>query len=137
MGELLVQLRLLQHDVQAAPPLRDSGNDLIAVRYKTFKTIQIKTTVNKRFSIEYKKLPDIYDFLALVYLDGEASNIRLDASNIFLIPKDVVDARKFPRRVDKLRKSAFLLSREYIDELFPERHFQHYGSVFDISTAQT
>jgi hypothetical protein len=31
LGELLVQLRLLQFDVQAAPPLKDSGNDLIAV----------------------------------------------------------------------------------------------------------
>ncbi len=31
-GELLVQLRLLEFDVQAAPPLKDSGNDLIAIR---------------------------------------------------------------------------------------------------------
>jgi hypothetical protein len=28
--ELLVQIRLLQYGVQAAPPIKDSGNDLIA-----------------------------------------------------------------------------------------------------------
>lgn len=31
IGELLVQIRLLQFGVQAAPPIKDSGNDLIAV----------------------------------------------------------------------------------------------------------
>lgn len=30
LGELLVQFRLLQFDIQAAPPLKDSGNDLVA-----------------------------------------------------------------------------------------------------------
>ncbi len=29
IGEILVQLRLLQYEVQAAPALKDSGNDLI------------------------------------------------------------------------------------------------------------
>jgi len=29
-GELLVQLRLLQYDVQAVQPLKDSGNDCTA-----------------------------------------------------------------------------------------------------------
>ena len=32
IGELLVQLRLLQYNVQAAPPIKDSGNDLIAIK---------------------------------------------------------------------------------------------------------
>jgi len=44
IGELLVQLRLLQFHVQAAAPLKDSGNDLIAVRATRFHTIQVKTT---------------------------------------------------------------------------------------------
>jgi hypothetical protein len=41
VGELLVQLRLLEYDVQAAPPLKDSGNDLIAIRGGQFRAIQV------------------------------------------------------------------------------------------------
>jgi 5-hydroxyisourate hydrolase-like protein (transthyretin family) len=44
IGELLVQLRFLQYDVQAAPPLKDSGNDLIAIRGEQWRAIQVKTT---------------------------------------------------------------------------------------------
>ena len=46
VGELLVQLRLLQYGVQAAPPLKDSGNDLIALKGYEIRTIQVKTSAN-------------------------------------------------------------------------------------------
>jgi len=44
-------LRLFQHGVQAAPPLKDSGNDLIAVRERVFRAIQVKTTTQDRFDL--------------------------------------------------------------------------------------
>lgn len=44
IGELLVQLRLLEFGVQAAPPIKDSGNDLIAIKGEVVKFIQIKTS---------------------------------------------------------------------------------------------
>ncbi|HRH93926.1 MAG TPA: hypothetical protein PKV72_05345 [Candidatus Peribacteria bacterium] len=47
LGELIAQLRLLELDVQAAPPLSDTGNDLIGVKGRVMKSIQIKTTTNK------------------------------------------------------------------------------------------
>ena len=47
IGELLVQTRLLQYGVQAAPPLKDSGNDLIALKGDAIKTIQVKTCTNR------------------------------------------------------------------------------------------
>ena len=51
-GELLVQLRLFQYGVQAAPPLTDSGNDLIAIKGHIFKAIQVKTTeVDGKFKV--------------------------------------------------------------------------------------
>ncbi len=53
-GELLVQIRLLQHGVQAAPPIKDSGNDLIAIRRTVFKAVQVKTTVQE-FPINLSK----------------------------------------------------------------------------------
>lgn len=69
IGELLVQLRLLQYDVQAAPPLKDSGNDLIAAKGDRFKSIQVRTTTTGRF----EKPPEnkIYHILAIVHLAGE------------------------------------------------------------------
>lgn len=47
IGELLVQTCLLQYGVQAAPPLKDSGNDLIALKGDAIKTIQVKTCTNR------------------------------------------------------------------------------------------
>ena len=39
IGELLVQLRLLLYQVQAAHPIKDSGNDLIAVKGEVSRAI--------------------------------------------------------------------------------------------------
>jgi len=113
VGELLVQLRLLQFDVQAAPPIKDSGNDLIAVRGSRFCAIQVKTTAGKTYSVA--KLPEFYHILAVVQLAGEGSVLYLDASRIFFIPKDRV--RDAPRRIDKI--GYFELCQEQIDFLFP------------------
>ena len=46
IGELLVQLRLLQYGVQAAAPLKDSGNDLIALKGFAIRCIQVKTSTD-------------------------------------------------------------------------------------------
>jgi len=44
LGELLVQIRLLQFDVQCARSKSDSGNDWLATRGDAFRAIQVKTT---------------------------------------------------------------------------------------------
>lgn len=98
IGELLVQLRLLQYGVQAAPPLIDSGNDLIAIRGEIFRAIQVKTTTTGTYSI--KRLPALYHILAVVHLVGDTKNIYLDKSKVFLIPKDKVDDA--PKNIEKL-----------------------------------
>jgi hypothetical protein len=43
LGELLVQIRLLQHDVQSVSPHKDTGNDLLAVKDEALRAIQVKT----------------------------------------------------------------------------------------------
>ena len=86
IGELLVQLRLLQHNIQAAPPLKDSGNDLVALKGRQIKLIQVKTTTSAIFP----KLPGkkkIYDLLAIVDLRGYDQTLDLESTNIYLIPK--------------------------------------------------
>jgi hypothetical protein len=88
IGELLVQLRLLQFHVQAAPPLKDSGNDLIACYGEVIKTIQVKTTTTSNQNPPTK--PNIrkkYNILAIVRLSGYDETILLDKSKIYLIPK--------------------------------------------------
>lgn len=46
LGELLVQIRLLQCGVQAAPSIKDSGNDLIAVNGKEFRAVSVPDEEN-------------------------------------------------------------------------------------------
>lgn len=88
IGELLVQLRLLEYDIQAAPPLKDSGNDLIAIKGEIFKAIQVKTSRTDKFI-----LGNLHEFhiLALVHLISENTNILLDESKIYLLPKNEVN----------------------------------------------
>lgn len=73
LSELLVQLRLLQYGVQAAPPLKDSGNDLIAVSGFEMRCIQVKTTsaVLPAWPPDAKR----DHLLAIVRLRGEGGEI--------------------------------------------------------------
>lgn len=89
IGELLVQTRLLQYGVQAAPPLKDSGNDLIAVRGEAFRGVQVKTTASH--NLRWQNLPEHYHILALVELFGEDENIILDSSLVYLVPRSEVE----------------------------------------------
>ncbi len=83
IGELLVTLRLLERGVQAAPPIKDSGNDLIAVKGESFRAIQVKTTTTNRFN--NLDFPDLFHIAALVHLTKEGSTYNLEESRIFLL----------------------------------------------------
>jgi hypothetical protein len=112
VGELLVQLRLLQFGVQAAAPIKDSGNDLIAVKGDAFRSIQIKTCTDGNFS--FQRLPPRYHILAFVDLRGEDAQLFLDQSQIFLIPKDKVAVVSKTRSL--LRN--FVMNDRLVEELF-------------------
>lgn len=90
VGELLVQMRLLEYGVQAAPPLKDSGNDLIAIRGEIVKFIQVKTEQRQR------NLPKIYHLLVMVDLRKNSSgNFLYDKSKIWVLTKgDPINARR-------------------------------------------
>ncbi|MEA5114507.1 MAG: hypothetical protein VB050_10820 [Geobacteraceae bacterium] len=103
IGELLVQLRLLQYNIQAAPPIKDSGNDLVALKGRQIRLIQVKTTATDTFP----KLPGkmkIYDLLAIVDLRGYDRTLRLDETRIFLIRKE--DLSKINKRLESLEAYA-------------------------------
>lgn len=88
VGELLVQIRLLQFGVQAAPPIKDSGNDLIAVSGDVFRAVSVRTTTTGSYN---KPLADrAYHVLAVVNLVGNGRHIDLDASEVFLVSRDAV-----------------------------------------------
>jgi len=112
IGELLVQLRLLQYGVQAAPPLKDSGNDLIAVRGEAFRGVQVKTTAKNQLS--WNDLPEHYHILALVSLVGEGDKIDLDRSDVFLVER--ADVPNLSRRNTDFE--AYRICRRLIDKLF-------------------
>lgn len=88
IGELLVQLRLLQYNVQAAPPLKDTGNDLIAIKGESVRFLQVKSTQSNNVSNLNKLKTNIYHILAIVKLEKSEEELFLDRSRIFLIPKD-------------------------------------------------
>lgn len=82
IGELLVQLRLLELGIQAAPPIKDSGNDLIAIKGEIVKFIQVKTEYRLR------NLPKVYHLIATVDLQYDKDkNLALDKSKVLILKK--------------------------------------------------
>ena len=109
IGELFVQLKLLELGVQAAPPLKDSGNDLIAIKEGVVKFIQVKTTTtNNKYNSA--SLPKVYHFVAWVKLKIEKKMILFDKSEIFFIEKD--------GKIEEKKK----LSESLIDNIWPTIH---------------
>ncbi len=115
VGELLVQLRLLQHDVQAVPPHKDTGNDLLAVRGDTFRAVQVKTFANTDvFEFNRRDLMSrAFHILAIVQLQGEDRKILLDESTVFLLRRAEVSKGRFTANELRCRKLD-----DRIDELF-------------------
>lgn len=112
LGELLVQIRLLQYGVQAAPPIKDSGNDLIAVNGKEFRAVSVRTTTTRTYS--KPKARRLYHVLAVVYLVGDDREVFLDRSQVFLIPQAEVAAASTD--CEELGKYKF--SRQLVEKLF-------------------
>ena len=121
-GELLVQLRLLQYEVQAAPPVKDTGNDLIAVKGFVFKAIQVKTT-KQDGSFKLGRLKKrCYHLAALVALHMNGPDeVNLDETRIVLVPREeLVPCDKTEQRtactIDSLGR--WQLNAELVDYLF-------------------
>ena len=112
VGELLVQLRLLQHGVQAAPPLRDSGNDLIALNGFSFRCVQVKTTTSALPT--WPSVDKRYHLLAIVRLVRTEDSLLLDDSQIYLLKKEELNGVK--RSWEGL--TPFLLTSGRVAELF-------------------
>ena len=117
LGELLVQLRLLEFDVQAAPPLKDSGNDLIAIRGTAMRAIQVKATKIEEDGYRFRvdDLPPLYHALAIVKFEGDENTLHLDRSRIFLLAKN--DVRNGRWSEDELNRHS--ICADIIDTLFP------------------
>ncbi len=112
VGELLVQIRLLQYGVQAAPPIKDSGNDLIAVNGKEFRAVSVRTTTTGSYS--RPETERLYHVLAVVFLVGNERDVSLDQSEVFLIPQADVTAAS----TDCTKLAKYKLSRELVEALF-------------------
>src|SRR5258708_5952482 len=91
LGELIVQLRLLQFDVQSVSPHKDTGNDLLATRGDVFRALQVKTTRSTDGPIRFP-LPEMmkrrFHILALVFLVGENRRLDVDQCGVFLLQRD-------------------------------------------------
>jgi hypothetical protein len=112
LGELLVQIRLLQFGVPAAMPIKDSGNDLIAVNGREFRAVSVRTTTTGCY--RKPETDRAYDVLAVVHMAGEGREMFLDQSEIFLMPHSAV--ARAPLMCSKLRE--FVWSPDAIEQLF-------------------
>ena len=115
IGELLVQIRLLQYGVQAAAPIKDSGNDLIALKGYAIKTIQVKTCT-ARFDTPLD-LPEKYHLVALVKLHGYDTELQLDGTKVYLLPREQLGNLRINRPEEI---EPFAISQGLVDELFVE-----------------
>lgn len=116
VGELLVSLKLLQYGVQAAPPLKDSGNDLIAIHRESLQAIQVKTIRKGTFnnSSLWKKL---FHLVAYVFLVEEKGEFNLKETRVFLMHRDELnEIKKSTFSVEELE--AYELSRDRVNWLF-------------------
>jgi hypothetical protein len=114
-GELFVQFRLLQFDVQAAAPLEDSGNDLIAVRGEVFRAISVRATTGETFN--KPKAERLYHVLAVVrFQKSEVGEVLLDKTELFLVPRHHV--AHLPNKVSEL--SRYQICEELVDAFFPK-----------------
>jgi hypothetical protein len=112
LGELLVQARLLQYSVQAAPPIKDSGNDLIAVNGSEFRAVSVRTTTTGTYN--KPEAARLYHILAVVYLVGDDCEVSLDGSQIFLIPREEVAAAS----TDYENLGRYKFTRQLVEQLF-------------------
>lgn len=119
LGELLVQARLLCYGVQAAPPLKDSGNDLIAVKGPVMRAMQVKATRNFRYVAPSKK--SAYHILAVVQLIGEGQFVDFQSSKIYLIPRPLV--HQLPREFSKIQD--WEISPRVVELLFQQPQCPH------------
>lgn len=113
LGELLVQIRLFEYGVQASPPIKDSGNDLIAIKEDCFRAVQVKTRTTELFSVG--ELPERYHILALVSLVARDGTLHLDESRVYLVPRSVVESKRISR-FDQVEE--YLINRSLVESLF-------------------
>lgn len=117
IGELLVQIRLLQYDVQAVATHKDTGNDLLATKGEIFRAIQVKTTRTRgrQITFKYRQLmTKNFHILVLVRLSGDDRRVDLDQSDVYLLRRDEVTKSCFQR--EELEE--FRLGAKRINELF-------------------
>lgn len=114
LGELLVQLRLLQYGIQAAPPIKDSGNDLIGIKGRVVKFIQVKTRSAENLAFNTRGLKNRdFDLLFLVTLARKGNEISFDNSIIDVLTKEDFNKGNY-RNLDKPNR----ISNERINVLW-------------------
>jgi hypothetical protein len=119
IAELLVQLRLLECDVQAAPPIKDSGNDLIAIRGRQFRAVQVRGTTREVIDKPNERV--LYDILAVVQLPLRDGRYSTSDARIYLFAQDEVAT--LTGKVSLY--DSHLFSPDLIERFFSDHGAQH------------
>ena len=116
IGELLTQIRFLQCGVELSIPVIDSGNDIVALKGKKVKLIQVKTKKHNSKRWNFPNLRE-YDILVLINF-GEDEN-KLDEAEIYLLSKKKVSNKK---SIGLRSVKEYKLSDTLINTLFNQNH---------------
>jgi hypothetical protein len=116
IGELLTQIRFLQYGVELSIPVIDSGNDIVALKGKKVKLIQVKTKKHNSKRWNFPNLRE-YDILVLINF-GEDEN-KLDEAKIYLLSKEEVSNKK---SIGFMGIEKYELSTTLIYTLFNQNH---------------
>jgi hypothetical protein len=103
LGELFCQIRLLEYGVQSSFPLKDSGNDLVAIHARTIKLIQVKTTSALK-KPDMSKVWDLYLFVELEYNDDGLVNLGKSVISVYKRPRTGQIPKNWRRNVKKLTR---------------------------------
>lgn len=111
-GVMLLQIRLLQFGVRAAPPLPGSTADLIAIKGDVVRTIQVQARAGL---FDLRNLPEWFHFVAFVRVRVDKSAYALDQSEIYLVPREALGGL-YLNRGGRMR--SYLLTNELMGEYF-------------------
>jgi hypothetical protein len=113
LGELLAQVYLLEYGVQAAPPLRDSGNDLIACRGESIFALQVKT--KKKYNFSKGQLPELYHGAVFIVLKEKKGRCDISNPDIYLMTRAEIESAS---GLGKMAIKPFRISSQRIDSFF-------------------
>ncbi len=88
----------MRDQIASAPPLKDSGNDLVAIKGEALLVLRVKTTADDVLRFPRRTRRKLFHGLAFVKLEGEDPDLHLDRSKDLHTPEGETQRAVLPFR---------------------------------------